>query len=231
LNTSSPPRDRLRFSVPLYTSDEAARFLGVHPSTFATWARGYSRGDTRAEAIVTTVDASPNQPAIPFVGLVEGLVAASFRRAGVSMQHVRKSLKAIEDHLGLEHALASRRLYTDGAEILYDYAQEHEEQQLLAVVVSGQRIFSDLVQQYLQRIHYAADGWAERLYLPITQRPLVLVDPRYSFGRPLLPDGAPFEEVLNRFRAGEPVHSLASDFELKVGDVEDVIRAALPPAA
>jgi uncharacterized protein (DUF433 family) len=39
------------------------------------------------------------------------------------------------------------------------------------------------------------------------------------------------EDVLDRFRAGEPLASVARDFDLDHQDVEDVIRAALPPAA
>lgn len=38
------------------------------------------------------------------------------------MQRVRPAVDALARELGLEHALAGRRLYTDGAEVLYDYA-------------------------------------------------------------------------------------------------------------
>lgn len=34
-------KDELRFETPLYTVAEAARFLDVPVSTFATWAHGY----------------------------------------------------------------------------------------------------------------------------------------------------------------------------------------------
>ncbi len=37
--------------------------------------------------------------------------------------------------------------------------------------------------------------------------------------------------VLERFRAGESLESVARDFDLPPNDVEDVIRATLPPAA
>jgi hypothetical protein len=39
------------------------------------------------------------------------------------------------------------------------------------------------------------------------------------------------EDVLDRFRAGEPLASVAMDFELESQDLENVIRAALPPVA
>ena len=41
------------------------------------------------------------------------------------------------------HALASRRLYSDGAEVLYDYARSEDDERfgLLTVVVNGQHVF------------------------------------------------------------------------------------------
>jgi hypothetical protein len=72
--------------------------------------------------------------------------------------------------MGLEHALASEHLYTDGAELLYDYAQSAGDEQLrlLTVVRSGQRVFHDIIDQYLERIDYDR-GWAARVALPITE--------------------------------------------------------------
>lgn len=229
---AGPPEHDLRFEVPLYTAAEAARLLGVPTSTFVSWARGYRQGGVRSEPIITSLPAEAGQPSVPFVGLVEGMVAAGFRQAGVSMQHIRRSLRALEDEMGLDHALASRRLYTDGAAILYDYAHEHDEERVLAVVVTGQRVFTPVVEQYLSRISYDDAGWARVLVLPITPRGVVIADPHRAFGRPLLAkSGAPMDEVLNRFRAGEPLASVAEDFDLPSEDVEEVIRAALPPAA
>jgi len=226
------PAHDLRLTVPLYTTAEAAHLLGVPSSTFVSWAHGYKRGGIRSEPIVTSLARESGHPDIPFLGLVEGMVAAAFRRAGVSMQHIKRSLRALTEEMGFEHALASRRLYTDGASILFDYAREHDEEQQLAVVVTGQRVFTEVVQQYLQRITYDEGDWANLLVLPITSRKLVIADPTRAFGRPIFAKtGTPMDEVLNRFRAGEALHSVANDFDLSPEDVEDVIRAALPPAA
>ncbi len=230
-------KDELRFETPLYTVAEAARFLGVPPTTLATWAHGYERrpqGRPVVEGVpvLTAVETPLRHPEIPFVGLVEGMVAAAFRRAGVSMQHMRRALRVLEDEIGIEHALASRKLYTDGAAILFDYASAQGDDDALTVVVTGQRVFHEVVRDYLERITYASDDWAERMVLPITRRPVVECDPRRGFGRPLfIRGGAPMDDVLDRFRAGEPLRDVAADFDLRPEDVEDVIRASLPHAA
>ena len=45
------------------------------------------------------------------------------RRSGVPLQRDRPALEQLDAQFGLAHALASRRLYTDGAEVLFDYAE------------------------------------------------------------------------------------------------------------
>ena len=63
------------------------------------------------------------------------------------------ALSRLEQEFGLPHALASRSC-TDGAEVLYDYAQHSPDDETgealrdLVVVSSGQRVFNDVVSAY-----------------------------------------------------------------------------------
>jgi uncharacterized protein (DUF433 family) len=228
--------DDSRFTVPLYTAAEAARFLGVHPSTFSTWAKGYvrrppGRREVTGAPIVTSFAAQPRYPTVPFVGLAEGMVVAAFRKAGVSLQHIRRAVAVLEREIAVEHALASRRLYTDGAVILFDYARSENDDEL-TVVVTQQRVFSPVVEEYLQRIEHGIDGWAIRVASPVTARPVVLVDPRRAFGQPIFVHGAaPVESIVDRIRAGEPIADVAVDFGVPEVDVRDYLDAAVPVAA
>lgn len=231
-------RDDMRFTSPLYTGAEAARFLGVPTSTFSTWAKGYVRRPPRRRVvrgapILTSVEAPPNFPTVPFVGLAEGMVLAAFRKAGVSLQHIRRAVAVLEQELGLEHALASERLYMNGAVILFDYAESTDEQLSgLTEVVSRQKVFAPVVEEYLKRITYAGDGWAERVASPTTDRALVVADPHRAFGQPIFVTGAaPVESVLGRWKAGESIVDVAADFGVPASDVEDYLRAAFPVAA
>jgi uncharacterized protein (DUF433 family) len=225
--------------VPLYTVAEAARFLGVPSSTFSNWARGYTatfpdRRPVVGEPVVTSVEAPRNFPTVPFVGLAEGMVIAAFRRAGVSMQHIRAAVALLEEEIGVAHALASRRVYTDGARVLFDYAEQEGDPELagLTVVVSRQKVFAEIVQEYLTRIEWGADDWAERLVSPATRGRTVVVDPYRSFGQPIFArGGVRVEDVVDRWRAGESLTAVAEDFGVPVEDVEDYLRVALPAAA
>jgi uncharacterized protein (DUF433 family) len=228
-----------RFDTPIYTVAEAARFVGVPTSTFSTWAKGYDRRPpgrraVHGEPIVTGVEAPHGYACIPFIGLAEAMVLAAFRKAGVSLQHIRRAVAIIEGEIGLAHALASKRLYADGAVILYDYAESRHDADLtgLTEVVSRQHVFAPVIQDYLQRIEYGRDDWAVRVVSPATTRPVVVADPKRSFGQPIFIHGAArVEDVLDRWRAGDALGDVAQDFGVPREDVEDILRVTLPAAA
>lgn len=147
-----------RFETPLYTLSEAARYLDIPASTLSSWSRGYFRRPPGGRIAVTGVPvltALPRRghrgPVIPFIGLAEGLVLTAMRRSGVPLQRIRPALDRLEEQFGLRHALASRRLYTDGAEVLFDYAETGEDPDAaravreLVVVRNDQRVFNEVI--------------------------------------------------------------------------------------
>jgi uncharacterized protein (DUF433 family) len=227
-------RDDPRLTRPLLTVREVANSLRVPESTFRTWARGYERpGRARpviGEPVVTSLPLRGREASIPFIGVAEGLVLAAFRRSGVPLQRIRPALRRLAEEIGIEHALASHRLYSDGADVLYDYAEASSDADVgeqLTVVRSGQRVFAKVVEDYLQLISYAADGWPAVVRLPAFGRAVVLVDPNRAFGRPLFEHGAArVEDVLDRWRAGESFAELSRDFGVPVEEIEDAARAA-----
>ena len=237
-------RERLRFEVPLYTVTDAARIVDVPVSTLSAWAQGYvrrfpNRPDVVGDAIITYLKPQgPRSPSIPFVGLTEATVLAAIRRSGVPMQRIRPALHAIETRLGIDHALASRRLYTDGAELLYDYAESHPNTEdaraalQLVVVRSGQRVFTEVIEEYLRRIEYASDGYAKLIHVPAYPHAEVVVDPTRSFGAAIFErGGSRVDDVLQRFWAGESLGELSTEFGVPLSQLEDVLRVTSRRAA
>jgi hypothetical protein len=127
-----------RFDLALYPVPEAAQLVGVPVRSLWNWLRGYryaARGRTvRAEPVIhpTARDGS----VLSFVNLVEVGVLASFRKAGVSMQKVRRALDYVSRAMGIPHPLASGRILTDGVELFWEY-QEKEGEDLHLLNVSG----------------------------------------------------------------------------------------------
>lgn len=233
-----------RFSTPLYGIGEAAAYLDVPPSTLATWAYGYERqrpgaGVMIGRPVITAIrPPHRHEAAVPFIGLAEAYALAAFRQARVPMQRIRPAIDALHRELGLEYALASQRLFTDGAEILYDYAQhadntpEGESARELVVVRNNQRVFAEVVDRYLRRVDFAADGYAQLIRLPQYSVAEVTVDPDHAFGRPRFTrGGAGLEDVIDLFRAGESVDVVAAEFGLSRIEVEDALRVNARTAA
>jgi uncharacterized protein (DUF433 family) len=236
--------DQLRFETPLYTVADAARIVDVPPSTLASWAKGYvrrfaHRPDVAGDPVIAFRPADRRgEPTIPFVGLAEALVLASVRRSGVPMQRIRPALQALEDEIGLDHALASRTLYTDGAEILFDYGDRHRATSdgrsalELVVIRNGQRVFVPAIESYLRRIEYAHDGYAALIHVPGYEHAQVVADPTRAFGSPIFErGGARVTDVLERFWAGDSLEELAADYRVPAEELEDVLRVASRRAA
>jgi uncharacterized protein (DUF433 family) len=218
-----------RLSRAIFTLREAAGYLDVPKSTIHAWAR-----PAAGQPLITVFPRHGAQATVPFIGFAEAYVLAAFRRAGVPPQRIRPAVDALSRNIGLDHALASKRLYTDGAEVLYDYAADRNENDLLELVVvrTGQHQFTEVVRDYLKRITYGSDGWASRVRLPSYQRAEVIVDPRSAFGLPLVVHGgARVEDLVDRFVAGDSVADIAYDFDVPPEEVEDVIRVATRTAA
>jgi uncharacterized protein (DUF433 family) len=222
--------DDPRLSRAIFTLREAAGYLDVPKSTIHAWAK--TSGPNAP--LITTFPRHGAQATVPFIGFAEAYVLSAFRRAGVPLQRIRPAVEVLSGTIGIEHALASERLYTDGAEVLYDYAAERDEDGLLELVVvrTGQHQFSEIVRDYLKRITYGSDGWASRVRLPAYEHAEVVVDPQVAFGLPLVVHGgARVEDLVDRFVAGDSVADIAHDFGVPADEVEDVIRVATRAAA
>lgn len=215
-----------RLSVAIFTQRECAAYLGTPASTLGSWT---SRSD--GEPLVLTVPRVGRNAVVPFVGFAEAFVLTALRRAGVPMQRIRPAVQHLRREIGLEHALASRMLFTDGRELLYDYAVEGEAS-ALTEVRTGQQQARQIVDTYLDAIRFGDDGWATALTLPNYQHAGVVVDPRVAFGLPTVAgNGARVEDIVDRFLADEDIDEIANDFELDRAAVEDVIRVATRAAS
>ncbi len=163
---------------------------------------------------------------------------AAVRKSGVPMQRIRPALRQLQTDISLEHALASRKLYTDGAELLFDYGEHHQGSEEarpvrnLVVVRNGQRVFVEVIEAYLSRIEYAVDGYAALIRVPAYEHAQVVADPTRAFGAPIFErGGVRVDDVLERFWAGDPLDDLSAEFGVPADQLEDVLRVASRRAA
>lgn len=222
--TELEPSD-LRLGVALYTFTEASRYLVVPRATVTTWADGYERRPAigpvvKGQPIITALPRTTrNQARLPFVGIAEAYVLNAFRRAGVPMQRIRPSLDWLTKNVG-PHALASRDLFTDGAEVLWRFAEQagegspdDEVVKGLIVPRSGQYVFKEIVEHYLKQIRFADDKFASVIRLPQYGDANVVLDPSRGYGQPVFDaSGARVADALGPLRAGASFQAVADDY-------------------
>ncbi|MFE9181081.1 hypothetical protein ACFYN5_33045 [Streptomyces sp. NPDC007126] len=232
-----------RFSVPLYTQEAAARYLRTPSSTFRSWARGYhnhfpDRPDVVGAPLITSLGNPRTGASVPFIGLAEGMFLSALRAANVPMQKIRPALELVRDELGVEHALASRRLYTDGAELLYEVSdhldgEERIEPRKVIVLRNGQYVFREVVERYMKQISYDADGvaaYAKRVLLPGWEVAEIAVKADVNFGQPyFVHNGTPLSLVEDAIAEGVPFEETAAAQGLpeeQVAEVDYYLRLA-----
>lgn len=200
---------------PLFTQGEAASLLQTPQSTFNRWVHGYtSSAGNRQDPFVSTTGVGRGVT-VPFVGLAEAWVVRAFRTAGVSLPRIRSAVEKLRTDIGIEHALASERLKTDGAEILWDLQlSERSDDNRLVVVRNGDAVFGEVVREHLTRVTYR-DGFAGALALKRADGIDMTVDPRISYGQPVLADyGVRVADVIARIESGESIDAIAFDWDI-----------------
>lgn len=226
------------YTTPIYHKAEAAHIIAVPAQTFRNWSVGYAYkrldgSQVVSAPIVTTLEPiRPQGVSVPFVGLAEAYIVAAFTKAGVPMQRIRPAVLWLQEHIGLAQALASERLQTDGAEVLWDFGRQSPDPadqdtvEDLVAVRSGQQVFRPVVRNYLTRVTYE-NGWTRTIQLPQYGNVEVVVDPWLNGGQPTVAErGIRVVDIVNRLRAREPAADVAHDYDLTLREVEAISRAA-----
>jgi uncharacterized protein (DUF433 family) len=217
--------------VGAYGIAETAHYLALPPATLRTWVRGRgyrtTAGRQFSEPLIQLPD--PDEPLLSFTNLVEAHVLKAIRRRhNIPMQQVRPALVYLEKELGVSHPLAHQELLTDGVHLFVEQFG-----QLVNLSKSGQLAVREILEAHLRRIEHDSHGLAARLF-PFSRGEaldvprIVVVDPRISFGRPVI-DGTSVrtETVAARYKAGESAADLAEDYGVEVPQIDEAIRYEL----
>lgn len=215
-------------NVATYSVADAARYLAIPSRTLRSWLHGRTyptaSGPKYSEPLIHLPDSS--SPGLSFINLVEAHVLRVIRQNHkVRLDKVRIALDYVEQKFGLPHPLARAQFQTDGVDLFVESVG-----QLINASRDGQLVMQKILQQLLQRIEWDEEGQPQRLF-PLIQlqqadAPRVLeIDPRLAFGRPVVVNtGIPVDMVIDRFRAGESLESLADDYGFSHQQIEEILR-------
>lgn len=205
------------YKTPILTARETARYLDMPESTLDVWL-------AQDEALVHSVRPERRGwPRIPFVGVIEAQVLRGLRDLRVPMAEIRKAVEIVREEFDDPYALASRRIATDGVNAFVRLADEN-------IIHASTRQFTirEVMDEHLRYIEWDQAGHAQRLRLSrFPEAANVIIDPRFGWGAPVL--GASkvrVADLVDLWRAGEPIAGVAREYDLDVNVVEDVLRHA-----
>jgi uncharacterized protein (DUF433 family) len=193
----------LPFSVEhgIYLQAEAALLAGLRRTTVRRW--------TQLERGADSLTAVAEQPLLSFLDLVSLRAVAALRRAGLSLQKIKKGRDYMRAELGMEYPLASKNLLTDGVHLYFSV-----EDKLLAVNRGGQWTAEQLVRDYLCDVKYELVGRGYRLATS-WEPPGISIDPLRQRGAPCIAGSRVQVAMLHRYvNAGDSPEHLANVFEL-----------------
>lgn len=207
-----------------YTLSEAAALIGVPTSTLHKWTKGRTfptkAGPRTSAAIIVT----PAPRFLSFTNIVEAHILAGLRKEKIALENIRRAVSFVDKYFKVKHALALQRFETDGVDLFV----ERLDGGIVNASRGGQDAMRAILKTHLRRVEYE-HGRAVRLFpLHRDSAPrLVVIDPCRAFGRPVL-DGTsvPVDDIYARWRRGESLRQLASDYEVTESAVEEALRAA-----
>jgi uncharacterized protein (DUF433 family) len=222
--TKHDPRE-----LPAYTAAEASHYLGVSQSTLRSWFAGMSRGaGTRFQPVIRPATAHPLS--LSFSNLVEAYVLSAIRRKhNIGLPTIRKGLAFLSRNFGSKRPLLEEQFATRGAELFVERLGE-----IINLSRHGQVEIAELIRMYLSRVERDPQGLPIKLY-PFTrsqpgreQPRAVVIDPRVSFGRPVLAGtGIPTAVLAEQFKANDQPRDLAREYGVEEEAIWDAIRCEL----
>lgn len=200
-----------RFVTPICTVQDVAELVEMPLDTVKAWA-----GQRRSRRQMITRIAQPHRgwPSVPLVGLAEATALRSLK-AVLPFPEVQAAAAWIRERFDAPHALANRRLMTDGA---YAYVREgHSE---LYRVRTKQLAFVEVVEEHLRPLVFEDDDYPVAFRVKI---PGVTVDPRFNAGRmTFLRNRVPVFAVAGSLAGGDSVDEVMQQYGLTLQEVQAV---------
>lgn len=217
--------------MPIYSISQAAHYLTIPTATIRSWVRGRSYPTrTGGKRRFPRVILLPNDDAnlLSFFNLVEAHVLRAFRQEHkIRLGHIRTALDYVTNRFGWKRPLIEQRFQTDGIGLLIDHLG-----QLIDASAAGQTVMKKVVEAHLKRLEWE-DNVVSCLY-PFTRLNefdsprSVLIDPRFSFGRPILKQSRVETTVIaERYKAGDSIAHLAKDYACSRLEIEEGLRCEL----
>lgn len=224
------------FSRPSYTVADVGRYLSLPDVTVRAWVAGTTTGKApdkrRFPRVIVPAATDGNTPLLSFQNLLEVHTLSLLRRKhNINLKLIRQCIDKLKKEFGVARPLIYKGLYVDpnARKLLVDVAGR-------IVGMDGQQL-APFAKSYLERVDVGSGNVPIRLFpfdvIPATSEQAmaakrhVVIDPERALGRAcVVGTRVPIEEIAGRFKAGDSVEEIATDFERTRDEIEAAIRLA-----
>lgn len=206
----------------IYTVPEASRLAKVSRWRIRRWLKGYEFPVKHGRHRSPEVWKSQLFP-LGFLDLLEVRCVNAFITAGVSWKTLRQVHSKAQGLLGHTHPFCTNRFATDGQRIFME-VRERTDEVTLWDMPDTQRVFESVIRPFLKEIEFD-EGEVPCRWWPLGRNHLVALDPRRSFGQPIiLRDGVPTTVLARSLRANGSAEEVARWFEISPASVSEAVK-------
>jgi len=209
--------------VGLYTPAEASRLVGVPSSKIVRWLGGHTANNKHYERLWRSeINLGDGQVYLGFRDLMEIRVANAFIQQKLSAQKVRQAIEIARDIIGEERPLSTTKFRTDGRTVFLQVLSENGDAKIIDLFRS-QFAFKEVIEPSLKNIEFE-DGVPVRWW-PLGKAAKILVDPNFSFGRPIESEtGIPADILASAAEAEGSIEAAARTWRVSIASINRAIE-------
>jgi len=210
----------------LYTVPQASRLSHVSVGRIRRWLRGYTfttaTGPHKSPPVVTSqLPPIDGGLIVTFLDLQEIRLVDAFLEAGVQWKTLRLARQQAEQAIG-PYPFSRGRFETDGRDVFYDMAPKSDGAFLN--LVSQQTAFKRFVSRFMVSLKFDAEGQASEWW-PLGKNKQVVLNPRRSFGQPIVPrEGVPTSILARSYHVERSYPRVASWYDVTERAVRDAVE-------
>jgi len=198
----------------VYSEPEAARLLGLSPSTLHYWLQG---GVRRGVTYMPIIREDPvDRRWVTWAEFIEAGWLRAYRRNKVPMKELRSFIEVLRDEFQVPYPLAHRKPLVSGKNLVFR-AQEAAELRPYFRLVDEDMMLTYPGQSFIDRVTWEGDiaeGWRPASDPDST----VIIRPDVRFGRPSVA-GVSTITVFDYAEEGASRQEIAGDFDIPLADV------------
>jgi uncharacterized protein (DUF433 family) len=211
----------------IYTPFEASQLTGVSVWCIRRWLRGYRfkvKEGTHHSPPVWKSDIDPieNTSALSFHDMLEVRFVSAFLAKGVSWPNIRKAHERAAQLFEESHPFSKNRFQTDGHGIFVELYENTGDSKVLELAHS-QQVFAEFVKPFFKDLEFSKDDQL-LTWWPLGKDRLIVLDPRRSFGQPIVSKHGVPARALSAAAKKSNVKEVARWYEVSEQEVKDAVE-------